>query len=70
MVSSITYALRGRQVLTSYGIKSEIERTPKTAENQSCGYSLYVPNKTDEAEEILRKNGIRIKGRIERKNEL
>lgn len=70
MMPSITYALKGRRILASYGIKSEIERTPKRGEDHSCGYSLYVPNKTDEAEKILIKKGIKINGRSERENEL
>lgn len=70
MMTSITYALKGRQILTSHGIRSEIERTPKRGENHSCGYSLYVPQRTDEAEKILRDNGIKINGRAERENGL
>lgn len=70
MMPSITYALKGRQILTMYSIKSEIERTPKRGDNHSCGYSLFVPEKTDEAEVILKENGIKIVGRIERENAL
>ncbi len=69
MMSSVTYALKGRRILMSYGIKSEIERTPKRSESHSCGYSLYVPQRTDEAEKILIKNGVKISGRTERENE-
>lgn len=68
MMPSVTYALKGRQILASHGIRAEIERTPKYGENRSCGYSLYVGNKTDEAEEILRENKIKILGRTEREN--
>ncbi len=70
MVSSINYAIKGKQILSSYGIKSEIERTPKRSASTGCGYSLYVPERTDEAEEILISKGIKIKGRSERENEL
>lgn len=67
MMPSVTYALKGRQILASHGIKAEIERTPK-GENRSCGYSLYIENKTDEAETILKENNIKILGRTEREN--
>ena len=62
MMPSVTYALKGRQILASHGIKAEIERAPK-GENRSCGYSLYVGNKADEAEIILKENNIKIIGR-------
>ncbi len=66
MMSSITYAMRGKELLKGYGIKAEIERTPKNSSRQGCGYSLYVPVRTEEAERLLRENGIRISGRSER----
>lgn len=65
MVSSVTYAMRGRDILSKYGIKSRIERTPKNSFEKSCGYSLYVPKDTDRAEEILKTNGIKVIGRTE-----
>lgn len=66
MVSSITYAMKAKQILNSVGIRSEIERTPKRDMKNGCGYSLYVPKDTDEAEKILKENHIKILGRAER----
>ena len=66
MVSSITYAMKGRDLLFQHGIKSYVERTPHSNENAGCGYSIYVPNRTDEAEAILTRAGIRVLGRTER----
>ena len=63
MMTSITYAMRGRDLLQRYGISSTVVRTPKNTRRQGCGYSLYVPSKTDEAEQLLRKNCIKITGR-------
>lgn len=68
MVSSVTYAIKGRELLSDYGIKASVERTPRKSSKQGCGYSLYVPHKTDEAENILRENGIKVLGRAERRN--
>lgn len=65
MMSSITYAMKSRDILFKYGIKSYVERTPKGS-NAGCGYSIYVPERTDEAEKILTGMGIRILGRMER----
>lgn len=65
LVSSITYAMKARDILFHNGIKSYIERV-RHRENVGCGYGIYVPERTDEAEEILQKSGIRILGRIER----
>ena len=68
MVSSVTYAMKGRQLLSRYGIRSDIVRTPSHIRESSCGYSLYVPKRTDEAQRILEEAGIRVAGRMEREN--
>ena len=65
MLSSITYAMKSRDILFQNGIKSYVERTPRSA-NTGCGYSIYVPIRTDEAERILSGMGIKILGRAER----
>lgn len=66
MLSSITYAMKSRDILFKSGIKSYVERTPQNIENAGCGYSLYIPDRTDEAERLLREMGIKILGRMER----
>ena len=66
MMSSITNAMRGRELLKQYGISAEIERTPRNSLRQGCGYSLYVPVRTDEAVSLLTENGIRVIGQTER----
>lgn len=68
MVSSVTYAIKGRELLKAHGIKAVVERTPRQSAKQGCGYSLYVPQLTDEAESILKENGIKVTGRAERRN--
>ena len=59
MVSSITYAMKARDLLINNGIAPKIER------NGGCGYSLYVPKRIDEAENLLRTHGIKIVGRTD-----
>ena len=65
MVSSITYAMKARDLLINNGIAAYIERTPKIERNGGCGYSLYVPKRIDEAENLLRTHGIKIVGRTD-----
>ena len=67
LVSSITYAMKGKRILEQRGIRAYVERIPRTRET-GCGYGIYVPYETDEAERQLRNMGIRIMGRSERKN--
>ena len=64
IVSSVTYAMKGKEILFVYGIRSYVERIPKTRET-GCGYGVYVPDRTDEAERILRENGIRVIERLD-----
>ena len=66
MVNSITYAMKGRDILLSHGIKAYVERTPRSNVTGGCGYSIYVPERTDEAVKILTDAGIKILGRAER----
>lgn len=66
MLSSVTHAMRAKQLLVKNGIVADIVRTPKTPQNRSCGYSVFVPRRTDEAEEILKRNGFKILGRADR----
>lgn len=65
LISSVTYALKGKRVLSSYGIKAEIQKFKLPG--RSCSYKLaVVQNKTAEAIEILKSNGIKLLDRTER----
>ncbi len=66
MVTNITQAMKGKSILLRNGIRADIVRTPNRSEMHSCGYSIYVPYKTDEAEKILNQYGVKIIGRTER----
>lgn len=66
LVPSVTYAMKAKSILDQYLIRSYIQRTPKNITVKSCGYCLFVPYRTDEAEKLLREKGIRILGRAER----
>ena len=64
MMTSITYAMKGKQLLQSHGIHCKIERTPGRyiKDSRNCGYSLYVPNDMERAVKLLKENGIKISG--------
>jgi len=62
-VSSITYAIKGRDILRSKGIKAYVERTPNDMDRVGCGYSIYVKGDILAAEEILRQSDIKTLGR-------
>lgn len=64
MVSSVTYAMKGRDILFERGIRSYIRRSTRTSK-KGCGYSLYVPEHADEAEQILREAQVHILGRMD-----
>lgn len=63
LVSSVTYAMKGRELLSKQGIKAYVERIP--GGSAGCGYGLYVPRGAEEAVRILGENGIRILGRAD-----
>ena len=64
VVSSVTYAMKGRDLLFRHGIRGYVERIPKTGDT-GCGYGIYVPQEADAAERILRENRIRVLRRME-----
>ncbi len=66
LLPSVTYAMKAKSILDKYKIRSYIQRTPRNTPIKSCGYCLFVPEKTDEAEKLLRKNGVRVLGRASR----
>ena len=66
LLPSVTYAMKAKNILDKNNIRSYIQRTPKNVGVKSCGYCLFVPDNTDEAEKLLRSQGVRIIGRGER----
>lgn len=64
LVSSVTYAMKSKELLFRHGIRAYVERVPQT-DGMGCGYGVYVPQGAGEAEKILQENHIKILGRIE-----
>lgn len=71
IVSSITMAMKGRDILFNQGIRAYVERTPQRYNGgRGCSYSIYVPSRSDEAAMVINDNGIKILGRYEKENAL
>lgn len=62
MFGSVTLAMKSRNLLLKYNIKSGLVRTPIHLNQKSCGYSLYVPKDFEKALAIIRSNGIVVNG--------
>ena len=60
VVSSITYAFRGVDILKKHNIKAYIERTPKKLDIKGCSYSIYVKGDINKARQILINEKIRL----------
>lgn len=62
-LSSMTEAMRSRDILRNYRINSYIKRVPATPGKVFCGYGIVVSNNADEAVKLLTDNGIQPLGR-------
>lgn len=65
IVSSITYAMKGQEILKRQGIKATVRRVPKSQVLSGCGYGLLVTCNPDKAEDILSKFQIKVLGRMD-----
>ena len=61
-VSSITNAMRGKSILERQGYTVQIQRIYAVDDNNGCGYRLMIKGDASFAENILRKNGVRLNG--------
>ncbi len=59
-VSSVTYAIKGRDLLRSLGYQAYIERSKGNLEQHGCGYSIYVNGDRERIVEILNEHHIRV----------
>ena len=56
---TVTYAIKGRDLLRKKGFKVKIERIT-TKSTLGCGYAIILEGNITEAEKILRDGGIKI----------
>ena len=59
IVGSVTYAMKGKDLLFEKGIKAYIERTKRTKE-YGCGYGIVVADEIEAALAVLKKNNVNI----------
>ena len=57
---TITYAIKGRDILRRNGYKAYVERITEGRGSTGCGYSVIVKSTENEPEYILRRAGIKI----------
>ncbi|MBE6647965.1 MAG: DUF3343 domain-containing protein [Ruminococcaceae bacterium] len=63
ILSSVTYALKGKKLLEENGIKASLVKSGNIKELRGCGYGLKVEyRERTKAEAILLESGIRIIG--------
>lgn len=59
-VSSVTLAMKGRDLLLKNGYKAYLTRNPKPAKGEGCGYLIYINNPDRRSFQILQNNGIKV----------
>lgn len=64
-IGSITFAMKGQEILKRSGIRSSVERVYRNNGGKGCGYGLLVPKRTDEAVVMLQQAGIPVTDRLE-----
>ncbi|MBE6787675.1 MAG: DUF3343 domain-containing protein [Ruminococcaceae bacterium] len=62
---TVTYAIKGRDLLRNKGFKVKVERI--TADkNYGCGYAIILEGNLENALQTLRENGVKILDIIEK----
>ena len=61
-VKSITYAIKGRDVLRKHGIRAYVERKTNENGNVGCGYVLIANGNKNKIISLLNESGISIVG--------
>ncbi len=60
VTGTVTYAIRGRDVLRREGFTAAVERNSSGLGRLGCGYGIVVKGNIDEIIKLLKKNGIKI----------
>ena len=59
-VSSITYAIKGRDLLRKQGFKAYIERKTNMNGSVGCGYVIVTEGNRQKINNVLKNSGIKI----------
>lgn len=57
---TVTFAIKGRDVLRKHGINARVEKTASGKGNAGCGYAIAAVGNIDLIEKLLKENGIKI----------
>ena len=57
---TVTYAIKGRDLLRQKGFNVKIERITSGKGGAGCGYSIILTGELNDAEKILRAAGVKI----------
>ncbi len=57
---TVTYAIKGKDILKRNGIKARVERIMSGKGSSGCGYSIIIENDFEKALGLLKSNGIKI----------
>ncbi len=60
VTGSITYALRGRDILRRAGFKASVERLTAQLGYVGCGYTIVLSGDIRQAEAVLKDAGVKI----------
>lgn len=61
MTGTVTYAIKGRDLLRKAGFRAGIERVT-SGQNPGCGYAILVDGDIHAAQAMLRDAGVKILG--------
>ncbi len=64
-VASVTYAMKGRDLLQKNGYNAYLTRNPHPEDDEGCGYVIYVNNPDKKCYEILKRNKIKVTGTVD-----
>ncbi len=64
-VGSLTYAMKGRDLLQKNGYKAYLTRNPNPDTEDGCGYVIYVNNIDRRCFSILKSGGLKVSGVVD-----
>lgn len=60
VTGTVTYAIKGRDILRKKGFKASVERSGSVSDSEGCGYSILVEGNIELAQKILREARVKI----------
>lgn len=60
ITGTVTYAIKGRDILRNKGFKVSIERNSTGLSRYGCGYGIVVNGNIEQALELLKDYGVKI----------